>query len=96
MSLTSYTHSDNIVEDCLLLGVPVGVLLLELGWKAASLLILDLKGVEIGNYCYGSMRGEIEEKINGVRGWWKVEREEHDLNLPRDDRTARPRGLYCC
>jgi len=48
--LTSYTHSDNIVEACLLLGVPVGVLLLlelelELGWKAAWLLILVLKGV---------------------------------------------------
>ena len=44
--MTSYTHSDNIVEACLLLGVPVGVLLvLELGWKAAWLLILVLKGV---------------------------------------------------
>ena len=46
--MTSYTHSDNIVETCLLLGVPVGVLLvleLELGWKAAWLLILVLKGV---------------------------------------------------
>lgn len=36
-------------------------------------MVLDLKGVKIGNYCYGPIRGEIEEEINGVRGWWKVE-----------------------